>query len=94
MIKKTETDDGVKLTFVVPEEVVDAPVSVVGDFNDWDPFAHPMRRRSNGTRSVGVTLPPGETVEFRYLADGGVWLVDDEDGVVVVHDDRNSVVTA
>ena len=59
-------------------------VSVVGDFNDWDPGAHPLRKRSNGTRSVTVELPAGEPVQFKYLADNGDWFPEPEaDGVVV-----------
>jgi hypothetical protein len=49
----------------------------VGDFNDWDPFAHPLRRRANGTRSAAVTVRAGSTLYFRYLAEGGQWF-DDE----------------
>ena len=56
------------------------PVSVVGDWNGWDPFGHPRHHRSNGTRSVSVQLTPGPHA-FRYLADGGVWL-DEPDAVV------------
>jgi 1,4-alpha-glucan branching enzyme len=52
-------------------------VSVVGNFNDWDPFAHPLRRRANRTRSAAVTVPAGSTLHFRYLAEGGRWF-DDE----------------
>ncbi len=74
MIKRSRTSTATKVTFVIPVDEVDAPVSVVGDFNDWDPYAHPLRRRSNDTRSVAVTLPPGEPVRFRYLVDGGRWL--------------------
>lgn len=63
-----------KVTFVLPAET--PPVSVVGDFNGWDPAAHPMRRRSNGTRSVTVAVEPGQAYRFRYLADGGVFFDD------------------
>ena len=88
MIKRTPTDDGdVKLTFVVPLDVLDAPISVVGDFNDWDPYATPLRRRSNGTRSAAVELPAGERVEFLYLADGGRWLTEDDADELRVTDD-------
>lgn len=61
-----------KVTFALPQDV--GPVSVVGTFNDWDPMKHPMKKRSNGTRSVSVELKKGETHEFRYLADGDRWL--------------------
>ena len=46
---------------------------MVGDFNGWDPLAHPLRPRANGTRSAAVTLPPGRRFAFRYLAEGGRW---------------------
>jgi 1,4-alpha-glucan branching enzyme len=74
MIKtaKSKTADQVKVSFVLPADT--PPVSVVGEFNDWDPYAHPMRKRSNGTRSVTVELPAGESYRFRYLGDGGEWL--------------------
>ena len=51
--------------------------SAVGDFNDWNPFAHPLRRRANGTRSAAVTVPADSMLHFRYLAEGGVWFDDD-----------------
>jgi len=69
MITKKELPDGTtRVTFSVQD---DRPVSVVGDFNDWDPYRHPLVRRSNGTRSVAVTIPAGSSLHFRYLADGG-----------------------
>lgn len=79
MIKTTKPrrDGTVRITFVLPADEPGGAVSVVGDFNDWDPFAHPLRRRANGTRSAVVTVPAGATLRFRYLADGGVWF-DDE----------------
>jgi hypothetical protein len=46
-----------KINFVLPNDV--GPVSVVGDWNGWDAFAHPLQRRSNGSRSVAVELTPG-----------------------------------
>lgn len=79
MIKTTKPgrDGTVRITFVLPADEPSGPVSVVGDFNDWNPYAHPLRRRANGTRSAVVTLLAGATLRFRYLAEGGVWF-DDE----------------
>jgi hypothetical protein len=54
----------------------DRPVSVVADFNGWDPLVDPLLLRSNGLRSVAVTLPEGGDVRFRYLADGGEYFDD------------------
>jgi 1,4-alpha-glucan branching enzyme len=79
VIKTTKPgrDGTVRITFALPADEPSGAVSVVGDFNDWDPFAHPLRRRANGTRSAVVTVPAGATLRFRYLAEGGVWF-DDE----------------
>jgi 1,4-alpha-glucan branching enzyme len=67
----------VRVTFTLPADQPGRAVSVVGNFNDWDPFAHPLRPRSNGTRSAVVTVQVGSMLHFRYLADGGIWF-DDE----------------
>jgi 1,4-alpha-glucan branching enzyme len=79
LIKTTrpERDGTVRVTFALPADEPAGSVSVVGSFNDWDPFAHPLRRRANRTRSVAVTVPVGSTLHFRYLAEGGRWF-DDE----------------
>jgi 1,4-alpha-glucan branching enzyme len=69
----------VRVTFALPADDPAGAVSVVGDFIGWDPFAHPLRRRSNGTRSAVVRLAAGSRSRFRYLADGGRRF-DDESG--------------
>ena len=70
----------VRVTFVLPAAEPAGAVSVVGDFNDWDPYAHPLRKRGNGARSAAVDVPVGATVRFRYLAEGGVWFDDETAG--------------
>jgi 1,4-alpha-glucan branching enzyme len=79
LIKTTKpgNDGTVRVTFALPADEPAGAVSVVGSFNNWDPFAHPLRRRANRTRSVAVTVTSGTTLHFRYLAEGGVWF-DDE----------------
>jgi 1,4-alpha-glucan branching enzyme len=79
MIKTTKASGAgmVKVTFSLPTGEPACAVSVVGDFNNWDPSAHPLRPRSNQTRSVSVTVPAGTTLRFRYLGEGGMWF-DDE----------------
>lgn len=79
MIKRTKTADGVKCTFTLTS---DLSVSVVGDFNSWDPLATPLKVRSNGTRSAAVTLPYESQSAFRYLEDGGRFF-DDPDADVL-----------
>jgi 1,4-alpha-glucan branching enzyme len=66
----------IKVTFALPQDEPAGPVSVVGDFNGWTPGSHALAKRANGTRSVTITLPPGNPVRFRYLGDGGRWFDD------------------
>lgn len=88
MIKRLRKGDQVRLTFALPDEPDRGYVSVVGDFNDWTPGRHTLVRRSNGTRSIAVTVPAGTTHRFRYLAEGGRWFDDpDSDG----HDGEGGV---
>jgi 1,4-alpha-glucan branching enzyme len=74
---KPERNGTVRVTFALPADEPHGAVSVVGDFNDWNPFAHPLRRRANGTRSAAVTVPAGTVLRFRYLAEGGTWFNDE-----------------
>lgn len=70
--------DEVRVTFVLPGDHSHGAVAAVGDFNDWDPHAHPFKRRSNGTFSTAVVLPAGGRYAFRYLAENGRWLDEEE----------------
>jgi 1,4-alpha-glucan branching enzyme len=90
----TATATATKVTFALPVDVADQPISVVGEFNGWDPFAHPLKRRSNGTRSVSVELEPARSYRFKYLAADGSWLTDpDAESVDNGHGDVDSVVS-
>jgi len=63
----TRRAEAVKITFALPVHQTPGRCSVVGDFNDWQPGRHELRRRTNGTRSTSVTLPSGTRIRFRYL---------------------------
>jgi 1,4-alpha-glucan branching enzyme len=91
MIRRELRSGALRITFVLPQDQPEGRVSVVGDFNDWTPGVHTLVRRSNGTRSVGVTVPPGAAYRFRYLGEGGHWF-DDPD--VDARDNQDCVVTA
>jgi 1,4-alpha-glucan branching enzyme len=76
MIRRQRKGPDVKVTFVIPDTGTPGKVSVVGDFNGWTPGRHTLVKRTNGTRSVVLTLQPGSTHRFRYLAEGGQWFDD------------------
>lgn len=54
-------------------------VSLVGDFNNWQPMANPMKALKSGAFSLVLDLPTDCTqYQFRYLMDGGRWENDAE----------------
>ena len=58
-------------------QVVEAKnVSLVGEFNDWNPDADPMQRGENGTWTKTKKLSPGN-VEYKFWVDGE-WKQDPE----------------
>jgi 1,4-alpha-glucan branching enzyme len=75
--RKISGSNTVKVSFVLPADDARLPASVVGDFNDWNPEADPMVRRSNGTHSAVVALVSGATYRFRYRSHDGTWFNDE-----------------
>ena len=51
-----------KVVFELGPGEGDHYVSVVGDFNGWDPYATPMKRRRDGTQRAKVKIPVGTDV--------------------------------
>jgi 1,4-alpha-glucan branching enzyme len=85
MIRRQSKGEQVRVTFVLPDADSLGKVSVVGDFNGWQPGRHLLIRRTNGTRSVAVSMRPGSAHRFRYLAEGGHWF-DDPDADTLTHE--------
>ncbi|MBV9659793.1 MAG: isoamylase early set domain-containing protein [Acidimicrobiales bacterium] len=61
-----------KVTFSLPREVKAHEVSLCGDFNDWSPAAHPLKKYKDGHFAVSVNLPSG-VYRYRFLIDGLRW---------------------
>ena len=62
------------------EFVIDAPrasrVTLVGDFNNWDPGATPLVQvATTGKWRAVLPLPPGR-YEYTFLIDGSRWVLD------------------
>ena len=49
-------------------------VSLVGEFNNWDPKKHPMKCDDNGLWTKTIILAPG-IYEYKFLVDGD-WMTD------------------
>ena len=75
-IETDESGQVGKVTFTLADIDVDRHVSVVGDFNGWDPLANPLERDGSGLQSVSMELPVGASYQFKYLADDGSWFCD------------------
>ena len=64
-----------KVTFRLPR--IAAPdadsVFIVGDFNDWNMYANPMKKLKKGDFTLTLNLEPGKEYQFRYLIDGSTW---------------------
>jgi hypothetical protein len=53
----------------------DSAVTLVGDFNDWDPRATPLHPASDGVWTVTVPLRPGR-YRYTFIVDGTRWRSD------------------
>lgn len=68
--------EAVLVTFTVSDvEDPTVRISVVGDFNDWNPLATAMEPGARG-RTATVCLQPGRRYRFRYLTEDGRWFND------------------
>ena len=86
-----------KITFRLPEQVAGFAESanIVGEFNDWNIYATPMRKLKNGSFTVTIDLEPNKEYQFRYLLEDEIWENDGEADKYVAHpygDGENSVV--
>ncbi len=64
-----------KVTFRIDADAAGATkeARLVGDFNDWNPEATPMKRLKTGGFTATLDLDAGKDYEFRYLMNGVAW---------------------
>ncbi len=64
-----------KVTFRLPREAAGEArtVHVVGEFNNWDIYATPMKCLKDGSFTVTINLEQGREYQFRYLIDEMNW---------------------
>jgi len=65
-------------------------VSVIGDFNDWDPAAHPMKQHVDGAWRVHIPIPHGHH-HYLFLVNGKPTLDPQSNGVT--RNERNEKVS-
>ncbi len=86
-----------KVTFKLTKEQAQQAnsVHIVGDFNQWDTTALPMKKLKNGSFSSTVDLEIENNYQFRYLLDNEHWENDwQADGYIPspVSHEENSIV--
>ena len=64
-----------RVTFTLPRAAVKKAksVHVVGDFNDWESEATPLKRQKDGSFAATIDLQVGREYRFRYLIDKNRW---------------------
>lgn len=75
MLKKHYLSDGkiCKVTFTLPSQINATTAVLVGDFNNWDKDALPMKRAKDGTWKTEIKLEAGREYQYRYFINGGEW---------------------
>jgi 1,4-alpha-glucan branching enzyme len=63
---KKEKVKKVSFSFMAPHA---ESVLIAGDFNDWNPTSHPMKRDKKGVWKASLNLAPG-TYQYRFFVDG------------------------
>jgi len=85
----------VNVTFQLPKNIKATKAVVVGEFNNWNTTANPLRK-SGGIWKTTLKLATGKEYQFRYLVDGSEWYNDDTADKDVLNDlgSTNSVLSA
>ena len=96
MIKKRYISKGTicKVAFYLPEDIDARTAYVVGDFNNWDKEATPMKQLKDGRWKAELKLEAGREYQYRYLVNGNQWHNDWEADKYIAHPygGENSVV--
>ena len=58
-----------KVTFAYDAPEVEE-LALVGDFNNWDATATPLKKLKNGTFKVVINLETEKSYEYKYLSNG------------------------
>lgn len=69
----TKTGRSCRVTFNLPADVNANSACLCGDFNDWDRNSHRMKRRSDGSFTLTISLKPGRAYRYKFLLDGDHW---------------------
>ena len=74
MIKKkfVKSRKTCKVTFELPKEIEAKSAVLVGEFNNWDPSATPLKK-VRGTWKTTVELDQDQAYQYRYFVNEAEW---------------------
>lgn len=77
--KYLKTKPQCKVKFALPADKVGnaKKVAVVGDFNNWDCNANPMKKQKSGVFASTLSLGIDAAYQFRYVLDDTEWINDE-----------------
>jgi len=61
-----------QVTFQLPQEIKAKTACVVGEFNDWDKTANPLRK-TKGVWKTTLKLEQDREYQYRFLVNGSEW---------------------
>jgi len=75
MKKYAKAKNTCSVTFSHPREAVKTAktVHLVGEFNDWQLHATPMKKATDGSFKTTLELKAGKEHQYRYLIDDQKW---------------------
>ena len=73
------------------EEIPGESVFIAGDFNNWDPFFHPLKKEGDGLWHITLTLLPGR--HYYYFISGATKFIDPYNPDVMLNEDDLPVST-
>ncbi len=64
-----------RITFRLPKVAAtdSKSVCIVGDFNNWNIHANPMKKLKNGDYAIKLDLKPEREYQYRYFIDESKW---------------------
>lgn len=84
-----------RVTFQLPPGIEAKKASLVGEFNNWDTSANPLKK-TKGVWKATLELEQGQEYQFRYFVNGSEWHNDEAADKYVpnnVEGDNSVVVT-
>lgn len=77
-----------KVTFAISAPEANE-ITLVGDFNEWNTVANPLKKLKNGTFKTILDLDVKKSYQYRYIVDGS-YVNDDEAEALIFNDFANT----